>query len=502
MQGLLDMLLPPGTPMGMPPAMGGGPSMPQGLQGLLDSFMAMRARNGQRGYGPTMQATTFGSPLDSLVPGGAMDMQESAARGLPLAVEAFGPPGAGRAIPGADMDMEMAAAMRGPQVSPNASGDSVEQGGPVQADGETVPMPRPRPAAADTDFSSGMPRGGVPGAPMSLAPPMPGPSMPPGGMPRGMPPMGRGGADDGMSAALLLAMAGGFAGAPTIGQGMRRAFSAAAPVMMQDEARRTKRGDLESSYKDLVALGVPPQLAMAAVRNPAVMKEVSERFGTPKAPTAPTIQEFQTDQGKVKRQYNPATGAWEDIPGTTADPGDKRHRLSVTDVKKLSEDTRKLQAIDRYSGGFKDEYAGHLITGDIPNWIGRHVAGAPGSLKDAANWWQDYSQYRNAVRHELFGSALTAPERSAFLESDITPRMAPDMIRRNLARQQEIVRNALKREGSALIAEGHKKAAIAAAYGVDPSFFDGDEAPAAPAAPTAPRSVTVGGKKVPYRIVP
>ena len=365
--------------------------------------------------------------------------------------------------------------------SAGAQGGGMDEApGSVQPDGEKVPLPRPRPAGVD--MSARGVGGGPAGEPLSLAPPAPGPMA--------APPMPQQAAGQSPGAGflqtisdntpLLLALAGGFAGAPSIGTGMRRAFSNAAPVAAVSQKRKddllATAQSRDQIYRDLVAKGVPPADARAAAANPAILKEVADKYyGAGKEPKPPTIQEFTVPGGgTVKRQWNPATGAWDDVPGTAVNMGDKRQKLGVADVKKLSEDARNMQAIDRYNNTFKDQFAGDISEtwGDIKNQFGDKVPGASTASKERSQWWRDYQEYRNAVRHGLYGSALTQAETANFLKQDITPGMQPDQIRAVLKRQQEIVRNAMKREGSALIEAGHARGAISKAYGVDPGFFD------------------------------
>lgn len=406
---------------------------------------------------------------------------------------------AGGASPLAAGGMDMAGLLS--SLGGSAGGDD-ESAGSVQPSGETVPLPRARPAAADATDFSGVTRGAPVGEPLSLAPPAPAPG-------QGAPPAMPGAAPEGGgimnflgdNSALLLALAGGFAGAPSIGTGMRRAFSNAAPVQAQreasDRATQTQTQTMDRTYRDLIAAGVPPNQALAAARNPVILKEVADKYlGKDSAAKNPVTQKFNTPDGEVVRQWDAASNSWKDVPGQTPDPGDKRRSLSVTDIEKLSEKSRNMQAIDRYAATFKPEYAGDVSEtyGDLKNAAGAKLPGVPETLKERSAWWRDYQEYRNNVRHGLYGSALTKQETENFLRQDITPGMQPDQIRKVLSRQQEIVRSALKREGGALIEAGHKKAAIAKAYGVDPSFFD-DEAPAASAPKTRGGKVTVGGGK-------
>lgn len=167
-------------------------------------------------------------------------------------------------------------------------------------------------------------------------------------------------------------------------------------------------------------------------------------------------------------------------PGGPEDPAylrqkteatDKGRQMSITDITKLSEEGQKYADLGRFSTTFKPEYAGYRasVIGDIANAAGRNlpesVVGK--NVAEGANWWQGYDRYKNVVRNDLFGSALTATEQAAFQRADITPGMEPKQIERNLALQQKIVENGLKRKAAAMVQAGYDPKAIGAAYGVD-----------------------------------
>lgn len=78
----------------------------------------------------------------------------------------------------------------------------------------------------------------------------------------------------------LLALAAGFAGAPTIGQGISRAAAAAIPARAADIREQMTRRGMTTSLRALLSAGVPMQLAVAAQTNPSIMKAVEEKYLT------------------------------------------------------------------------------------------------------------------------------------------------------------------------------------------------------------------------------
>lgn len=141
--------------------------------------------------------------------------------------------------------------------------------------------------------------------------------------------------------------------------------------------------------------------------------------------------------------------------------------LSVNEATKLSEKGVQLENVNRYGETFKDEFGGYGAGGEKMMFTARNLPFLVGpTTENAASWWQDYDRYKNQVRNELFGSALTAAEQEAFEKSDITPNMDPKQIRLNLQRQQEAVQSALRKTARALAASGYPAEAIEQAIGV------------------------------------
>lgn len=175
-------------------------------------------------------------------------------------------------------------------------------------------------------------------------------------------------------------------------------------------------------------------------------------------------------------ERDPGSGGLRPVKGGPQDPayiqaskeaGDRGRHLSVNDITKLSEQGGKLADISRFADTFDDKYAGHVILGGARNWVGRNLP-ASMTAEDAqkgSSWWQDYDRYKNVVRNELFGSALTKTESDAFYQADITPNMNPALVRKNLEIQKNAVQNAIKKQAGAMIQEGYNPDSVARAFG-------------------------------------
>jgi hypothetical protein len=159
---------------------------------------------------------------------------------------------------------------------------------------------------------------------------------------------------------------------------------------------------------------------------------------------------------------NPRTAKHEVV----AEGNPKPMNLGFNDINKISEEGGKFATINGLANSFNPKYSGYMAGGDTA-MAGTRI-GIPLASQDAAQWWQTYDRHKNVVRNELFGAALTAPEQAQFDKADITPNMHPDIVKRNLATQEKIIRAAAQRKVEALIAAGAKPEVVQKAYGFDP----------------------------------
>lgn len=134
-------------------------------------------------------------------------------------------------------------------------------------------------------------------------------------------------------------------------------------------------------------------------------------------------------------------------------------------VEKLTGEAEKLVNLTELAGGFSDKYAGYKFGGSVANAAGRLGIGE--AADGQAQWWQQYDRHKNVVRNELFGASLTEGEKQAFEAADVNPNMSAAVIRQNLAKQQQILRRALKRKADVWRAQGYNADAINAATGMD-----------------------------------
>jgi hypothetical protein len=156
-------------------------------------------------------------------------------------------------------------------------------------------------------------------------------------------------------------------------------------------------------------------------------------------------------------------------------PGRERERLMAAGSA--------LEGITRLHGDWNDDYGGFMsdVVGNTAVALGRNTPGE----SPRANWWNEYQEMKNRVRHDLFGSALTATEKAEFDRANITPGMSAAAIADNLRRQREAANAAARKLGRSMIADGYNRRAIEEALGF--AVPDGP-LPAAPPPPLGGRA--------------
>lgn len=157
-------------------------------------------------------------------------------------------------------------------------------------------------------------------------------------------------------------------------------------------------------------------------------------------------------------------------------------------VKDMGEKGGTLEDFTRLDTGFKDEYGGFKteFAGEAANTIARNTG-----LGNAerATWWQDYQNQKNIVRNKLFGSALTATEKSEFDKANIHPGMTPGTIKSNLARQHDAARRAAAKLVNTYVKMGYSQDQIEAATGMPMADLQAPAKPAAKPEPAAAKGV-------------
>lgn len=114
---------------------------------------------------------------------------------------------------------------------------------------------------------------------------------------------------------------------------------------------------------------------------------------------------------------------------------------------------------------FNDNYVGYGsdTLGNAALGVERRLPGA----SDRVDWWADYNNMNNAVRHNLFGSALTATEQAQWERSTITPGTSAPVARHMLETQNRLLQSALIRRARGSAAAGYNGGQIYELIGPD-----------------------------------
>jgi hypothetical protein len=134
--------------------------------------------------------------------------------------------------------------------------------------------------------------------------------------------------------------------------------------------------------------------------------------------------------------------------------------IKFGDATKLAGQSTGVDNLVNIYESFKPEFAGFGT-----NAVGEVAVFAAGKQSDEKSvalyqWWQDYQNNINKVRNDLFGSALTAPEKAEFEKAMVTKGMNSAQAQKNLRRQAELAQKAYDKIDNVLRVQGYSKAAL------------------------------------------
>lgn len=236
-----------------------------------------------------------------------------------------------------------------------------------------------------------------------------------------------------------------------------------------------KRWQTEFGLKEKIA--GKPSTATTQVVNPQTGEletiiydsETGKRINTigkaaPKPADFTTVTIEDTEGKPTVSLLNKTTGKIDPVGRKPAEPKPLAH----TDIKDLNAKGKALTLArdfvptfnDQY-GGWKSQAVGETAMLEARNWN----SGLFGNNAEAADWWQSYNRYKNVVRNELFGSALTSTEKAAFEAADINPGMTPAAIKANLAAQKKAAEQAALILASPYVVGGRNRKEVEAALG-------------------------------------
>jgi hypothetical protein len=134
--------------------------------------------------------------------------------------------------------------------------------------------------------------------------------------------------------------------------------------------------------------------------------------------------------------------------------------IKIGESTKLSDQSIKVDKLVDISQKFQPNFAGYPTNaaGDVAVW----AASKSSDPNDVAlvQWWQNYQEHVNTVRNDLFGAALTAPEKAEFEKAMVTKGMNPTQAQTNLRRQADAALKAYDKLDKVLRSQGYSRSAL------------------------------------------
>lgn len=154
--------------------------------------------------------------------------------------------------------------------------------------------------------------------------------------------------------ALLMSLASGFLGAPSLATGASRAFGNAANALPVDQAMNLKSQGPAATYRALLQAGVPPHLALAASQNPEILKQIAPSYLADRKAEIKTLKSKDLLGNESERMVsvNPYTNEVKDLtPEVRGGNKDVGGGISIT--PQMTQAMQQPEAIDPATG--KDE---------------------------------------------------------------------------------------------------------------------------------------------------
>jgi hypothetical protein len=226
-----------------------------------------------------------------------------------------------------------------------------------------VPMPAPRPpeapqAPTSTDISAQSKPAAAPAS--DGEPAVPGSSL-----------IGRlqKGVSDNSN--LLLGLASGFAGAGSIGSGMRAGFANAIPGAQLDQKQKLfdqQQQGLPAQYRALVGAGVPPHQAVAALYNPEIMKSVVTNYLGDRKAEIKTVKSKDQFGNETERlvSVNPYDSTSKEIQTSNGQPAGGTNAALAPGVSGIDSNKRGDEYLTQFSPEVQSGVKAYLRGDSLP----------------------------------------------------------------------------------------------------------------------------------------
>lgn len=237
---------------------------------------------------------------------------------------------------------------------------------------------------------------------------------------------------------------------PYLAPGMGPEGEATYQPPQEYETIKPTRDQMQQKAMELGVYGDPGVKAYMDDTNPSkTLEGQKELFGIKDASQA-TREEKKQQYAMALEQYKQGQMDYRTLMTVkaaaekAANPSEKD--LQPAEIDKLTALGNKRDNVHYIADNFKDSFTGPGTW--TQNKIGRIV----GTNEDQVLWWQGYSAFVNEIRNSTFGASLTPGEKTEFEKTTVTESMNPEVAKKNLARQKQIVDNAVARQRKVHIA--------------------------------------------------
>ena len=270
----------------------------------------------------------------------------------------------------------------------------------------------------------------------------------------------------GLDRASILFQAAGALAAPTRGGGFMESLGAAGTAVsgpLQRAAQAEREREDKMAQLQLARAKLAGSMGSGGVSGADILALEKARLDSVRQPS-----EFE----RILNQLDPADRA----KAIRVKAGLEEKKKDIPDklLSDMEEKGSALSNLDDLTQRFQPDFAGKYanIIGEAQNMAGSRGVG----WQDQARWWSDYAERKNVIRNALFGSAVTATEKTEFDKADIAVGMSPEVIAEKLARQREAARRAAYKLAKAKESQGFDITPLEVALGYKLSDLEGKPA--------------------------
>lgn len=127
--------------------------------------------------------------------------------------------------------------------------------------------------------------------------------------------------------------------------------------------------------------------------------------------------------------------------------------VTSTMTKDTDDIIKNIDSYGKFLGSADDEFFATVTGLETEAKIRDAIVERFGANSPRIQWWKDYDIFKNQIRNQLFGSALTATENEIFNASNINKATNPQLAKEYLRRQLSMSLRAIRTNADKLVAE-------------------------------------------------